>query len=413
MGCAAGLALLSATPALAASGTVIGSVTVEQTGPTTVFGKWTLLQPDQSSIKLSTKTYAVEATLPGNYTLFAEPPEGMSAKIYLYKGTELMKTLDRPQVSFVLAEGDAYRISVNYILSRTGDVSVNSYPSGIPFRLEGPNKITVNDVTPYALDGTPEGQYTVRYYPEGCVHPRPQSLLLRKDGRLAFTINISCDSLVTDETEKKKEEENESQKTITVGAGKSTINFTDVPQQAWFAPYVFTAAKTGIISGYKNEYGEAMGKFGPENLVTVAELAKMAHELAGVDENAIMDRPENRMAIGEWFSSYVASAEKLFWTLFQDTSIDLFRPATRGEVLVTLYQALDVPILWPRGDVFTDVSVRTPFAGAIEKAAEDGIVSGAATGDGEATGAFSPLENINRAEMAKILSLMINTYLAK
>ncbi|OGJ55892.1 hypothetical protein A2706_05285 [Candidatus Peribacteria bacterium RIFCSPHIGHO2_01_FULL_51_35] len=412
MGCAAGLALLSATPAFAQSGTVIGSIAIEQIGPSPALGTWTLLQPDQTSIKMSTKTYTAEVTLPGNYTLFVEPPEGMSAKVYLYKGTELVKTLDRPQISFVLAEGDAYRISVNYILSRTGDVSINSYPSGIPFRLEGPNKITVNDKTPYALEGTPEGQYTVRYYPKGCVEPRPKSLLLQKDGRLAFTINLSCETLVIDETSASKKEVSEEEKTVTVGAGDGAINFTDVPQQAWFAPYVFTVVKTGIVSGYKNEYGQPMGKFGPENLVTVGELAKMAHELAGIDENDITARPENRMAIGEWFSSYVASAEQLFWLLFQDTSLDLQRPATRGEVLVTLYQALDIPIFWPHGDVFTDVSVRTPYGGAIEKAAEDGIVSGAAGTDGESTGMFHPLENINRAEMAKILSLMIDTYKA-
>ena len=86
------------------------------------------------------------------------------------------------------------------------------------------------------------------------------------------------------------------------------------------------------------------------------------------------------------------------------------RSATRGEVLVTLLQSLDIRLEWQKGDVFEDVSPRTPYAGAIETAAHDKIVSGHTDEFGVTLGTFGPIDPVNRAEMAKILSRILEIY---
>lgn len=392
--------------------TVIGTVTVEQTSPMEALGKWTLLMPDGSSVKFSTASYTVNLTKEGNYILFAEPPAGMTTKILAYKGSEVFQDVSRPQVSFVVASGENFRFAISYILSRIGEVSISSNPSGIPFRLDGPNEIHVESTTPYSLPNTPEGQYTVRYFPEGCVTPRPQSLMLRKDSRLAFTIAIECETLIIEGEEEDGEipptiiDESlpPGERPIVVTIDGKEVAFRDVLQKNWFATYVFTAVKSGIVSGYRGSDGKLLGLYGPGNSITVGELAKIAHELAGIDESETKTPSKNRFARGAWFAQYVASAEALSWTIYADGVIDLTRPATRGEVLVTLLQVMDIPLLWPKGTAFRDVSVSTPYAAAIETAAMEKIVSG------DEGGTFRPLDNINRAEVAKILSILIEKY---
>ena len=206
-----------------------------------------------------------------------------------------------------------------------------------------------------------------------------------------------------------EEVEEEDDDSVDISVGGESVNFSDVPQSAWFAPYVFAVVKTGVMSGYKDAAGNPLGKFGPENSVTTGELAKLAHEIAGIDETDTKTRAENPGAKGEWFEPYIASAESLDWLIYQDPTLDLLRPATRGEVIVTLLQALDIPLLWPKGTIFTDVHRRIPYAAAIETAAKKKIVSGEGTVDAP-RGLFHPADPINRAEIAKILSILIDQF---
>ena len=79
-------------------------------------------------------------------------------------------------------------------------------------------------------------------------------------------------------------------------------------------------------------------------------------------------------------------------------------------MLVTLYQALDLPLQWQKGKTFSDVTTRTAYAGAIETAATKKIVEGRKDDKGNDIGTFGPTDPINRAELAKVLSKMIDTY---
>jgi hypothetical protein len=50
--------------------------------------------------------------------------------------------------------------------------------------------------------------------------------------------------------------------------GDTPIILTDVPVEAWFAPYV--RDMSGIISGYSSSAGEPLGLFGPADNVTLS-----------------------------------------------------------------------------------------------------------------------------------------------
>jgi hypothetical protein len=105
----------------------------------------------------------------------------------------------------------------------------------------------------------------------------------------------------------------------------------------------------------------------------------------------------HQAAEGTWFESYFRSAYENGWLVYQDPELDPGRPATRAEVVVTLLQVIDVPAGWPKGKTFADVYKNTPYAGAIETAAELGLVEGS---DGNV---FHPADPVNRAEISKIL----------
>lgn len=191
-----------------------------------------------------------------------------------------------------------------------------------------------------------------------------------------------------------------------------TIVLRDVPSDAWFAPFVRYVAIRGIVSGYRDDSGRPTGEYGPANAVTVEELAKMAVEAASIDEALCGADPRNARAAGRWSRLYVACAEERGWAVWSDGSVDLLRPATRAEVVVTVLQAfvVGIPRRMGTGSTFIDVTPSTQFRAAIEKAASDGIISGHADDAGLPAGEFQPTHPVNRAEVAKIFSLALQLY---
>ncbi len=167
--------------------------------------------------------------------------------------------------------------------------------------------------------------------------------------------------------------------------------------------------KVGVMSGYRDANGAPAGEFGPGNNVNVAELAKIAHAVAGLSELTSGEGAVNPKAEG-WYRGIIGSAEQRGWTIYADGTIDPTRAATRGEVLVTLLQALNVNMTWQTGAVYKDVSLRTPYAAAIETATREGLVAGTTASDGSKT--FAPASPINRAELAKMLAVAVQKYKA-
>jgi hypothetical protein len=218
---------------------------------------------------------------------------------------------------------------------------------------------------------------------------------------LYFTLSLQCETF---------QAERDRSKDKNVGQ----LVLIDVKQDDWFAQYVFAMARLGIINGYKDSAGSPTGMFGPGDAVTIAQLSKIVHSFMGIEPRKFA--PEllmHKSAVGTWFQDYMGSAEEHDWRIFLDPNLDVNRPATRGEILVTFLQVLDIPLQWPKGDVFKDVTRRTPYASAIETAASIGIVEGKTDSSGKKTGFFGPMESVNRAELSKMLSALKEKYSAE
>lgn len=199
---------------------------------------------------------------------------------------------------------------------------------------------------------------------------------------------------------------------VTVPIGGKVLTLTDVPGTAWFAAYVRDAALKGIVSGYKDAAGNPTGEFGPGNSVTIEELAKIALNSAGIDIDLCGTTLKNPLAVDRWSAPFIRCAESRGFVIYSDGGIDPLRPATRTEVVVTMLQAFELTFGSVEGEerVFRDVQGSTQFASAIERAAKDGIVSGTTDDAGNPTGYFLPDDPVNRAEIAKIISLVLQVY---
>lgn len=197
---------------------------------------------------------------------------------------------------------------------------------------------------------------------------------------------------------------------LTVEVGGKRIPFRDVPDDAWFMPYVRSVLESGIMSGYGDALGRPTGQFGPANNVTVEELSKIAVNLSGGIKTDCPATSINKTATGSWSMPYVACAEKRGWSIYSDGTVNLLATATRGQVVVTLLQAYDVVWGERSGTAFTDVTESTEFAGAIERAKADGLVSGYGDANGKPTGMFGPNDPVTRAELAKMVAGAMELY---
>jgi hypothetical protein len=134
------------------------------------------------------------------------------------------------------------------------------------------------------------------------------------------------------------------------------------------------------------------------NAVTYAEVLKMAFEAAGTDLG-FPPPPRNASAKGTWAASYVASAEAR-GTPVITPDLDVYRPATRAEVVAMILSILNLPVATGQQPSFSDVPGTHPYAGAIATAAFYGLVQG------NPDGTFRPDAPVNRAEVAKLIATL-------
>lgn len=395
-----------------AASTEPNTLVIEQRAIDIPLGVWTLLRPEGAEKIMGTADAKTVADLPaGSYTLISEPPDGASSVITILSGETIVKEVSSTQANIKLLGGETYTMRIRYFKTKVGSVTVNSDPQGMNYTLYGPNEAIYEGVTPMSYENVPEGQYKLQYKAlDGCVTPKPLADQLKAGSRIGFTINIQCA-----EADRMRQEQlpNENELNLQVSIDGKTMTMRDVQKSSWFSSAVFDVIKKGVLSGYRNEQGELTGEFGPGNSVTIAELAKIAHKVGSISEDAFIGQnPVNPLAAGIWASPFFASAESRGWILFDhgEPYIDPARPATRAEVLVTLLQVLEIPLRWQTGQMFTDVTVRTPYAAAVETAAKEGIVEGRKDDDGKPLNLFGPNDPINRAEMAKLLVTVINKY---
>ena len=180
------------------------------------------------------------------------------------------------------------------------------------------------------------------------------------------------------------------------------ILYHDVVVTEWYAPYVASLIETNIAQGYRDAQGNLSGEFGVANPVTKAEVLKMA--LEGARKKLESKPPRNLSARNTWAAPYVGEAERMGLTTFP-VDADVNIPATRGEVMQIMLEVMGLPVgKTPTG--FLDVPSHHPFNKAISTAAFYGIAEGDTDASGNALNTFRPDDEINRAEVSKIIVLL-------
>lgn len=184
-----------ATPALASPQ---ASIKIEQLSPST-YGTWTLLSADGSSRSSTDKGvdptggFTIGLTEFGQTTLSVTSPPGMSAKISVYRGGDLIKEVTSQQYSFPLYANDNFRFLIKYSLSRVGSLGVTSEPGTLRFRMKGPTGRIFTATTPHTFKNIPAGKYSL-YFPktETCLQPAVKTVDVAPEQRNTTNITLTC-----------------------------------------------------------------------------------------------------------------------------------------------------------------------------------------------------------------------------
>ena len=183
--------------------------------------------------------------------------------------------------------------------------------------------------------------------------------------------------------------------------------FSDVPSDAWYAPYVYALVQQGIINGMTET------TFAPNQPLTRAQLMKMLVCFA-VDDAAIKAAASAQrftdVAPGQWYAGHVNwAAEKGVTNGYEDGSFRPNQSVTRAETatLANRFTAVaDGAALKPTKDktLFTDDAEIPAWAKeSVYLCQQAGVINGYPEGD------FRGGRQITRAEAAKVLCLLFGT----
>lgn len=179
--------------------------------------------------------------------------------------------------------------------------------------------------------------------------------------------------------------------------------FSDVSADVWYAPYVTALYEYGLTEGRDNGYA-------PTAAVTLGELAAFSARVRAAQEERVIPAA----AEGEkWYAPYLAF-------LRENTDVDpalLTRPdavATRAEMAGILSVALSAGTLsepnadlvadaYASGDYIADVTEYTPYQREILQMYRQGLLNGT-----DAHGSFCPAQSVTRAEVAALLTRMLD-----
>ena len=178
----------------------------------------------------------------------------------------------------------------------------------------------------------------------------------------------------------------------------STSNFTDTPGH-WAKGYIDELYNSGAINGYGD------GQFGPDDPVTRAQVVKIAlGALAQEDFNEDADHLNHfsDVAASAWHSAYVEEAYRM--EIVEGYDDRTYRPdneVTRAAALKIILETAGIEAD-STGSNFNDVSDTDWYADYTAFAKDAGIIGG------YADGSFKGAQSITRAEVCKIVSLVID-----
>ncbi len=113
------------------------------------------------------------------------------------------------------------------------------------------------------------------------------------------------------------------------------LPFKDTSSKEWYAKYLYTAYKAGVVNGYEDS------TFRPTSTVNKAEFYKILFAGMGVDVgNSVDSNPYSDVKAGDWFAPYISYAKNL--GVIEDT-VKKLNPSggmTRGEVAYAMYKLM-------------------------------------------------------------------------
>lgn len=125
-------------------------------------------------------------------------------------------------------------------------------------------------------------------------------------------------------------------KGVDVASATAPTKFTDVDENAWYAPYVRYAKANGIIQGYPD------GSFKPSQPVNFAEALKMAY--------VALDVPSTETG-GEWYERFLRHAKKNS-VLFSD-NVNVGAGMSRKDVVWIVYKMMNHTGEWQQPEAAT------------------------------------------------------------
>lgn len=181
---------------------------------------------------------------------------------------------------------------------------------------------------------------------------------------------------------------------------KTEMTFGDLDTVEWAKPHIEKLYNLGIVAGRGNN------EFAPDDLVLREEVAKMLSlslELTSAVEPDFSDVVEN-----EWYVSYVAALKDSgIISGYPDGTFGIGKPMTREDVATVIYRALSKKNIvlgkYNNLALFSDKEQISDYAlEAVETLQQAGLING--MGDNT----FSPNSYITRAQLAKMISVMLD-----
>ncbi len=186
-----------------------------------------------------------------------------------------------------------------------------------------------------------------------------------------------------------------------VATAQTANIFSDVPADAWFSPYVNGLAEQGVVDSTSDMYR-------PGDLVNRAEMAKFAFMVSGLPMEAATAAPYKDVAMGQWYTDYVYTLTKnniVSGDKLDGVPTGYYRPTAdlnRAEASKMLVNAAQMAEDLSGAPHFPDVTTADWFYNYVETLFNNGVVAG------YPDGYFRPANNINRAEVAKMVFLSMN-----
>lgn len=184
-----------------------------------------------------------------------------------------------------------------------------------------------------------------------------------------------------------------------------SIKFTDVPVNAWFAPFVYDLADQGIISGMTKT------TFVPNGLITRAQFAKILAAASGENISAYAGKTSfSDVSSSAWYASYVQWAyEKGIVKGISDTSFAPEANITREQMAAMIfryaaYKKVTLPQTNAKLTFKDDKAIGNWAKSDVYAMQQAGIINGYADGSGYI---FKPKGNATRAEAATMVSIFL------